>query len=179
MSHPLLVVLIALLFSSTALGAEPDRPVRVSIEPKVGLTVLGWETPTGGLSAGVTGKVLVPLDSNSGVWAGAGADLIGITGGWYHMGIIAGPGVGGSYRWGSVEAGAGLGAMYGQMSTCRPWAKLYRQCMRWWHLWPKATVGASYVAKDVRVGLEVSALYLALPWGATVGGGIAAVGSFR
>lgn len=179
MSRSLLVALLALLFPSAALGVEPARPIRISVEPKVGLTVLGWETPTGGLSAGVTGKVLVPLDSNAGVWAGAGADLIGITGGWYHMGVIAGPSVGALRRWGAVEAGAGLGVLYGQLSTCRPWAELYRQCMRWWSGWPKGSISVSYAAQDVRVGFEVSVLYLALPWGATMGGGIAAVGAFR
>lgn len=170
----------ALLVSSVSLGQERQpTKIRLSVEPRLGIMVLGFEAPTGGLSAGATAKVLFPMNEEAGLYAGAGADLIGLPGGWYHMGVVAGPRAGAWRRWGAFELGGGLGLLYGQLTTCRLWEVVVRQCMRWWNAWPEASVRASYVGESVRVGVEATALLLPLPWGTTGGGGLAVVGAYR
>lgn len=179
MKRSLLLLSVAVLLASPvpATGQEP-RKARVTVEPWAGVVVLGLETPTGGVSAGAAVLARFPFWEDAGVELGTGLRLVGIQGGWHHMGIIAGPRVGAWRRWGSLELGGGLGLPYGQLATCRPWEVGARQCMRWWNGWPWGDVRAVYVDGNTRVGVELSALYLPLPWGATAGGGLAAVGSF-
>jgi hypothetical protein len=173
----LLGIAAVLALPASAAGQEP-RKVRVTVEPWAGVMVLGLEAPTGGMSVGASALARVPLGEDAGLDINAGLRLIGLQGGWYHMGVVAGPRVGAWRRWGHLELGGGLGLPYGQLATCRPWGVHARQCMRWWNGWPAGDVRALYVDGNTRVGVEVSGLYLPLSWGDTAGGGLAAVGSF-
>ncbi|AUX33140.1 MULTISPECIES: hypothetical protein [Sorangium] len=167
----------ALALPASAVGQEP-RKVRITVEPWAGVMVLGFDAPAGGMSAGASALARVPIGDDAGVDLGAGLRLIGIQGGWYHMGVVAGPRAGAWRRWGAFELGGGLGLPYGQLATCRPWDTGVRQCMRWWNAWTAGDVRALYVDGNTRVGVELSALYLRLPWGDTAGVGLAALGSF-
>lgn len=169
-----LVVLASLLTPTHALAAE------LSVQPRIGWTLLGVDPPTGGLTAGANVKFLFPVQEKTwGMYAGAGADAIGITGGWYHMGIVAGPRAGGWYQWRSLFLSAGAGLVYGQLSTCQRWMAGVSQCMRWWNAWPEATVHAGYRTEDIHVGLEVSTLILRTGFGDSASVGVAGVGSWR
>lgn len=169
----LIMVVLVLLLPVPALATE------VSIQPRVGMTVLGLDAPTGGLSAGVDGRVLWSFQENAGVYAGAGIDAIGLTGGWYHMGLIAGPRVGGWYQWKTLYLSGGVGLLYGQLSLCQKWDAGARQCMRWWDAWRETHLHAGYRTKDMHIGLDLSALYLRPTWGTDLGFSIAASGSWR
>jgi hypothetical protein len=159
---------------ATALAAE------VSIQPRVGITILGTDAPTGGLSAGLDGQVLWSLAQDYGIKAGLRTDVIGLTGGWYHMGVVAGPQAGGWYQWRSLYLAGDLGLPYGQLSTCRTWEVVgARQCVRWWNAWPAMRVHVGYRTEDMHIGLDISGLYLPLPWGDDVGLGLAASGGWR
>jgi hypothetical protein len=179
MTRALCVLTVAALLalSASVFGQEP-RKLRVTVEPWAGVMVLGFEAPTGGMSAGASALARIPLGNDAGVDLGAGLRLIGLQGGWHHLGIIAGPRAGAWRRWGHIEFGGGLGLPYGQLATCRPWAEGARQCMRWWNGWPWGDVRAMWVDGNARVGVEISVLYLPLPWGDSAGVGLAAVGSF-
>lgn len=166
--------LVMVLAPTAAHAAE------ASIQPSVGYTILGTDSPTGGLSAGLDCQVLWTLDTDLGVKAGLRTDAIGVTGGWYHMGVVAGPQAGAWYQWRSLYLAGDMGLLYGQLSTCRTWEAAHvRQCMRWWNAWPSARVHVGYRTEDVHIGLDVSGLYLPLPWGDDVGIGLAASGSWR
>lgn len=174
------VPLLPLLAPRVAFGAD----VGVSVKPRVGITVLGFSAPTGGVSAGLDGRALLtlsgePRGDSVGVYAGAGVDVIGLTGGWYHMGIVAGPRAGGWMQWRSLFVSAGAGVLYGQLSLCRTWEAGARQCMRWWNPWPEGTVTVAYRNEDMHIGLDISSMFLSLPWGADGSFGLAASGSWR
>lgn len=177
------IALTVLILPYTAEGAEAS----VSIKPRVGITILGFDSPTGGVSAGLDGRALFTLqgerrgDAAMGVYAGAGCEVIGLTGGWYHMGLICGPRVGGWLQRHSLYLSAGAGALYGQLSTCRTWEAGARQCMRWWPVpaWPEASVTVAYRTEDMHIGLDLTSMLLQLPWGTDGSFGIAASGSWR
>lgn len=159
---------------AAALSAE------VSIKPRVGITVLGFDAPTGGLSVGLGGRVLWELREGAGVYAGAGAEAIGLQGGWYHMGVIAGPRVGAWAQWRKLYVSAGAGLLYGQLSLCRSWtATDTRQCMRWWNGWPETGVTVAYRDDDVHIGLDITSMLLRSTWGTDGSIGLAASGSWR
>lgn len=170
-----------LLTAAFVMGSAPCLGAELSIQPRIGITILGTDAPTGGMSAGLTVRGVFKLQETPGlgVYAGAGSEVIGLTGGWYHMGVIAGPRAGVWLQHKSLFVSSGVGLLYGQLSTCRAWEMGARQCMRWWNPWPEIAAHAGYRTKDMHIGADVSALILSVPWGADVGLGLAASGSWR
>jgi hypothetical protein len=118
-----------------------------------------------------------------GVYTGAGIDAIGLTGGWYHMGIIAGPRVGAWYQYKKLYVSGGAGMLMGQLSICRSWEAGARQCMRWWgnpwNPWPEGHIHVGYRDDDMNIGLDISSLLLQPSWGTDGSISIAASGSWR
>jgi hypothetical protein len=182
-TRPLLVALllvcaflVGLTAAREALGAE------LSIQPRAGITLLGTDAPTGGVSAGINARALFTVRDAApviGVYAGAGADVIGLAGGWYHMGIIAGPRIGWWMQHKALFLAGGVGTLYGQLSTCRLWEAGARQCMRWWNPWPEASIEAAYRDDDMHIGLTLSSLALSTPWSTDAAFSLAATGSWR
>ena len=62
----LLGAAVTLLCSAVALGQEQrSAKVRLSVEPKIGITILGFETPTGGLSGGAGREAVEAGDASA------------------------------------------------------------------------------------------------------------------
>lgn len=175
--------LIALLFGIgcallVSRAAAEERPT-ISTEARAGWTVLGGERTTGGLTLGGGIRYLAPIgpmfDGTWGLYSGIGAAAVGVGDSWHWLGLIAAPEVGSWWASGPWHVSAGLALPAGQIPTCTDWGL----CLRSWGIFGEGSVRAAVRSEGVRLGLEVSALWVdSLPWSG-VGGQLRIVGAYR
>jgi hypothetical protein len=167
-------IFAALLFVSAPASAE-ERPV-LSFEARAGLTVMGGDRSTGGLTLGGGVRYLAPIGGGPwGLYGGAAADAVGVGDSWHWLGVLIGPELGGWRAAGPWRISAGIGAPIGQIPTCTDWDL----CLRHWGVFPTGGGRVAYRAESFQVGLDIRAMYVnTLSWSGAATQ-IRLVGSYR
>lgn len=173
----LIVLLLALLVALPA-AAEPsggEKPT-LSTEARAGVTVLGGQRTTGGLTLGAGARYLHPFGGGPwGVYGGLGAAAVGVGDSWHWLGILASPEAGAWWASGPWHVSAGLESPAGQLTTCTDWSL----CLRSLGLYPGISARIAVRGESVRIGLELGGTYVnTLPWSG-VGWQARIVGAYR
>jgi hypothetical protein len=168
------VGLAALLLVAAPARAE-EKPT-LSAEARAGLMLLGGARPTGGLALGAGARYLHPFGAGPwGVYGGLGAAAVGVGDSWHWLGLLAAPEAGAWWASGPWHLSAGLGLPMGQIPTCTDWGL----CLRSWGAFPEIAMRGAVRTESLRIGLEVSALWVeTLPWSGA-GGQVRIVGAYR
>ena len=169
----LLAFVLALLVAGVVQAEE--KPT-ISAEARAGLMVLGGQRPTGGLTLGAGGRYLQPFGAGPwGVYGGLGAAAVGVGDSWHWLGLLGAPEAGAWWASGAWHLSAGLELPMGQLATCTDWGL----CLRSWGVYPEASVRVALRGESVRLGLEISALWVRTrPWSGA-GGQLRIVGAYR
>ncbi|WP_438029059.1 hypothetical protein [Sorangium sp. So ce233] len=175
MKRPAALLAWAALAVAPSSAAAEEKPT-ISTEARAGWTVLGGERVTGGFTVGAGARYLQPLDGGPwGLYGGLGVAAVGVSDGWYWMGLLASPEAGAWWASGAWHISTGLGLPAGQLPTCTDWGL----CIRSWGLYPEVAARIAVRGESVRIGLEASGMLVrTLPWSG-LGGQVRIVGAHR
>lgn len=168
-----IVILVALLLATEAHAVEHEW----SAGADFGYAILGDERTTGGLALGAHGSRAWTLGTSTTLHTGAIVSVIGAGDDSHWLGLVAGPELRVDQELGrsGVSLDVAVDAAYGRLPACHDWGL----CLRYWGLFPAASVRAAYGSERGTVAVGLTGRYVntkgwtGMAWAPSVSGQVA------